>query len=126
MGMSPSHLVTRSAGFLMAFSIPKQCSIREVMATMAFGGEHKTNMLVSVVVARRPDPENPDVLNEEELKQLRSTYPTSFACDPMIETRQSPVRSASVCSLMTAISGEGRVLIWNCNWESLMCTVLAF
>jgi len=34
-------------------------------------GEHKTNMLGSLVVARRPDPEKPDVLNEEELKQLR-------------------------------------------------------
>jgi hypothetical protein len=28
-------------------------------------------MLGSLVVARRPDPEKPDVLNEEELQQLR-------------------------------------------------------
>src|SRR3982074_2301881 len=34
-------------------------------------GEDKANMLESLVVARRPDPEKPDVLNEEELKQLR-------------------------------------------------------
>lgn len=36
-----------------------------------FVGEHRANMLGSLVVARRPDPEKPDVLNEEELKQLR-------------------------------------------------------
>jgi len=34
-------------------------------------GEHKANMLVSLAMARRPDSEKPDVLNEEELKQLR-------------------------------------------------------
>jgi hypothetical protein len=34
-------------------------------------GEHKENMLVSLAMARRPDSEKPDVLNEEELKQLR-------------------------------------------------------
>jgi hypothetical protein len=28
----------------------------------------------------------------------------SFACDPMIETRQSPGRSASACSMMAPIS----------------------
>ncbi len=74
--MSPSHLVTRSAGFFMVFGIPKQIPDSEVTATKGIHSEHKANMLGSLVVARRPDPEKPDVLNEEELKQLLTTSRT--------------------------------------------------
>ncbi len=54
-----------------------RCDYRLVVAYAMIGrfpnssGEHKANMLGSLAVARRPDPEKPDVLNEEELKQLR-------------------------------------------------------
>ncbi len=58
------------------FGIPKQIPDSEVTATKGIHSEHKANMLGSLVVARRPDPEKPDVLNEEELKQLLTTSRT--------------------------------------------------
>jgi hypothetical protein len=46
MGMSPSHLVTRSAGFFTAFSIPKQdsfCLMQLNGHESRLSAEHKAN-----------------------------------------------------------------------------------
>jgi hypothetical protein len=70
--MSPNHFVTRNVAFFIAFSVAKtgfRC--HKAITGRILKGEHKANMIASLAMARRPDPEKPDVLSEEELKQLR-------------------------------------------------------
>jgi hypothetical protein len=50
--MSPSHFVTRSAGFFMAFSIPKRCPIREVTATKNLRMEAAIVTVIALVVLK--------------------------------------------------------------------------